>query len=127
MATKRFLIAPLNSGLVTEVRPWLIPDSAFERLQNAYVFKGRVRKRFGARLMNGSVDLSVAQLSSRLRINVGTTDGAGNIAFVAPGAIFKVGQMFSIGSEMFTVVVLGAPGTMLTTGAATTATFNTRS
>ena len=44
----RFFIAPYdqNSGLQTNVKPWLIPDEAFSELNNAYVFRGRVRKRF---------------------------------------------------------------------------------
>ena len=51
MATDRFLIAPIdeNSGLQKNVLPWLIPDNAFSEFNNAYVFRGRVRKRFGSR------------------------------------------------------------------------------
>ena len=77
MAYDKFLIAPLNSGLETDRRPWLIPDEAFSRLRNAYNFRGRIRKRFGSELLQGSdaVDPSIEQLLSRLRINIGTTDG----------------------------------------------------
>src|SRR5689334_9755965 len=127
MAYDRFLIAPLNAGLETSVKPWLIADDAFAMLQNAYNFRGRIRKRFGAELLQGSdeVDPSVAQLLSRLRINLGNTNGSGNISVTVPGAIFKVGQLFSIGDEIFTVVVTGTPGVMLTTGAATVHTYNT--
>lgn len=127
MAYDKFLIAPLNSGLESDVKPWLISDQAFARLQNAYNFRGRIRKRFGSNLLQGSgaVDPSVEQLVSRLRINLGNTDGAGNFAGVVPGTIFKIGQLFSIGNEIFTVVVLGVPGVMLTTGASTVHTFNT--
>ncbi len=123
MPTDRFLIAPYdsNSGLQTDVRPWIIPDEAFSRLDNAYVFRGRVRKRFGGTLLNGSVDASVAQLYSRLRINIDTTDGAGNAAGNVPGAIFKIGQLFSVGNEIFTVFQNGA---MLSTGSGT-GTYNT--
>lgn len=125
MSFDRFLIAPVNVGLETDIKPWLIPDDAFAQLNNAYVFRGRVKKRFGSYLMNGSVDASVAQLYSRLRIKVGTTNGAGNLAGVVPGSIFKIGQLFSVGDEIFTVNVLGIPAVMLTTGAATVHTFNT--
>lgn len=121
MAVDRFMIAPLESGLQQNVRPWLIPDDAFAQLNNAYIFRGRVRKRFGSFLLNGSVDSSVAQLYSRLAINVATTDGAGNAAGTVPGTIFKVGQLFSVGDEIFTVYQNGA---MKSTGSAT-GTYNT--
>lgn len=129
MPLDQFMITPLSTGLETDVKPFLIPEDAFAKLQNAYVFRGRVRKRFGSFLMQGStaVDSDIAQLSSRLRINVGTTDGSGNISTTVPGAVFKIGQMFSIGEEMFTVKETGTPGTMLISGAATVATYNTTS
>lgn len=125
MPEQRFLIAPLNNGLVNDVRPWLIPDDAFARLNNAYVYRGRVRKRFGGTLMNTTVDAAVQALHSRFRIDIGTTDGNGDISTTVPGAVFKVGQAFSIGTEIFTVNATGTPGTMLTTGSATVATYNT--
>ena len=122
----RFLIAPYDekSGLQTDVKPFLIPDNAFSELQNAYVFRGRVRKRFGSRYMGGS------QLLSRFRVNIGTSDGAGNFVGAVPltGGVPivtpAVGQLFSAGTQVFTVNVLGAPANMLISGAATVATFN---
>lgn len=68
---------------------------------------------------------------SRFRIalsggaGVGTTDGAGNASGTAPGAIFKPGQLFSIGSALYTVTTTGTPSVMLQTVSTTTATFNT--
>jgi len=121
MALKSFLIAPFDSGLVNNIEPWLTPEDAFQFLEDAYVWRGRVRKRFGYRFMGDT------ELDSRLRINIGTTDGSGNISTIVPGATFAVGQMFSIGSEIFTVNATGTPAAMLDTGAATTATFNTTS
>lgn len=123
MPENRFLIAPFNSGLVADTKPWLIPDEAFARLKNAYVYQGRVRKRFGTRLMSPSAD--VPQLASRLRVLLGTTNGSGNLSGTVPGTKFKVGQMFSIGTEMFTVNATGAPAVLLRTGATTTATYDT--
>lgn len=126
MAYDRFLIAPFESGMVTNARPWIIPDDAFEDIANAYVFRGRVRKRFGSRFMGtGWSSPQTEPLFSRLRINLGNTDGSGNFSATVPGAIFQVGQMFSIGTQIFTVVVAGTPGVMLTTGAATVHTYNT--
>lgn len=126
MPFDRFLIAPPDKGLQTNVRPWLIPDEAFSQLNNAYVFRGRVRKRFGSYLTNSTLSGSLAQLQSRLSIPLsgptGTTDGAGNAAGTVNGTIFKIGQMFSIGNEIYTV--WQANGAMLSTGSGS-GTYNT--
>jgi len=125
MAYDKFLIAPLNEGVRSDLKPWLIPDEAFEEINNAYTFRGRVRKRFGATAMDTTLPSAQQPLSSRLRIKLGTTDGAGNLSGTAPGATFKVGQMFSIGAVVFTVNALGTPAVMLDSGSVTTHTYNT--
>lgn len=107
-----------NAGYQSNVKPWLINDNAFQELTNMYVYRGRVRKRFGSILMGGS------QLNSRLRILLGVTDGSGNFSATVPGAVFAVGQMFSVGSIIFTVYQTGTPAAMLSTTAAT-GTYNT--
>lgn len=123
MPFNTFFIGPLNTGLQNDVRPWLIPDDAFSRLTNAFLYRGRVRKRPGSRLLNGSVAGDVAPLYSRLRLQVGTTDGMGDFGpAVMPGAIGKIGQLFSVGDTQFTVYQ--ANGATYTTGMAT-ATYNT--
>jgi len=128
MPLDRFLIAPLQTGQQTDLKPFLIPDDAFEELRNAYVFRGRVKKRFGSYLMRPvtAVDTSIAQLSSRLRIKIGTTGPGGvltnTIPVVLPGVTSAIGQAFSIGTEFFTVYK--AAGAMYsTTNVATTADF----
>lgn len=126
MAFDRFLIAPINTGLQTDLRPWLTPDDSFALLQNAYCFRGRVRKRFGSRLMGtGWPTAATQQLFSRFRINIGTTDGSGNFSGTVPGSKFLPGQMFSIGTEIFTVYQTGTPADMLDTGSSTVHTYNT--
>lgn len=125
---QRFYIGQTNGqGLQTDLKPFAIPDDAFSELNNAYVFRGRVRKRFGARLMRGT-DAQISgleQIQSRLKINLGNTNGAGNLSGTVPGTVFKIGQAFSVGSQFFTVYQTGAPAVMLKTGAATTYTYNT--
>lgn len=100
----RFFIAPYdsNSGLQNNVKPWLIPDQAFSELNNAYVFRGRVRKRFGSKW------LADDKLGTRLRIQVGVTAGgalAGNVRVINAdaGMPTAVGQAFSVGNIFFTV------------------------
>ena len=126
MATDRFYVGYLdnNAGLETDVKPFAIADNAFAELTNAYVFRGRVRKRFGSKVMNQFAADAVQQLYTRLRIEVATTAAVtGNLAAtIMPGAIWKIGQMFSVGTTMFTVYQ--ANGATYTTGAAT-ATYNT--
>ena len=116
MPMDRFLIGPVSVGLQTDLKPFLIPDEAYASLNNAYVFRGRVRKRFG------SLYMGPTQLNSRLRIALtqplialaggagfGTTDGDGNAAGDVPGGIYQVGQGFVIGNIRYGVVS-GAAG-----------------
>lgn len=127
MAIDRFFIAPYdsNSGQQDNIRSWLIPDEAFEELTNAYVFRGRVRKRFGTQWLGNTQSLT------RLRVKIGTTNGAGTInTFVpllggVPIVTPAIGQMFSINDQIFTVDVLGNPAVLLISGTAVLATFDT--
>lgn len=120
MAQDRFLIgfADNNSGFQTDYKPWLIADNAFQSLENAYVFRGRVRKRFGSAFMGTS------QLNSRLGSRIGTTDSSGDFTGDCPGVEFNIGQLLSIGSELFTIYQTGDPAATYATGSAT-ATFST--
>ncbi len=121
---QKYLVGPYETGEQNNIEPWLLPEDAFRVLEDAYVWRGRVKKRFGYSLL-GTTDLK-----SRLRIRVGTTDGSGNLSDKVPGKKFKIGQMFSIGTEIFTVNKLNsvgppAPSVMLDTGSATKATYDT--
>ena len=126
MSYDRFLIAPYQSGLDKSLSTWLTPEDSFQRFKNVNIFRGKIVKRFGAKLTGG-------QLTSRARIglsntapeDLGATDGAGDIAGTVAGGVYAVGQTFIIGTELFTVVALGNPGVMTTTGAATIHTFDT--
>ena len=112
MPQDKFLIAPLEHGLQTNLRPWQIMDDAFERLNNAYTFRGRLRKRFGTLSLGPFGDIQ----SSRLRIPIGVLDGTGSVAVTVPGAYFAVGQMFSIGEELLTVANTTNPIATLVNG-----------
>lgn len=118
MQKDRFYIGYLdqNATLQTNLRPYAIADNAFAQLNNAYVFRGRVRKRFGTRFMGQD------QLTSRLRMIVDTTDVNGDASNTVSGSVGAIGQIFSIGSTIFTVYQ--ANGALLTTGSGT-GTFNT--
>ena len=119
MAYDRFLIAPFKTGLENDLEPWLLPEDAFEIMEDAYVFRGRVKKRFGYNLLNDSV------LSSRLRILLGQTDGSGNFSVTVPGAVFKEGQLFSISTVQYTVPSTGTPVALLVSSGGSSGTYNT--
>jgi len=127
MAYDRFLIAAFQDGWRSDLKPWLIPDEAFAELNNAYVFRGRIRKRFGSELMGyGYSSSQTQQLFSRLRINIDTTDGSGDTSGTVPGNIFGIGQLFSIGDSIYTVYQTGTPAAMLSTdGTTIIASYNT--
>jgi len=110
MPTQRFLIGFNNdqSGLQTNYKPWLIADNAFSLLKNAYVFRGRLRKRFGSTLMGPT------QLNSRLRMEL--TPAA---LVVTTPINLAIGQQFSIGSDIFTVQTITVGQFLLTTSAVT--------
>lgn len=101
MPMERFIVGPLSDGLNTSVKPWLLQDSAFSELVNAYYYRGRIRKRFGTLNMiplNG-VTPGFNQLPSRLGVVVGVTI-AGALSGTVPGTTaafhFFAGQSFSV-------------------------------
>ncbi len=134
----RFLIAPLSKGMQNNVKPWLLPDDAYEMLTNAYLFRGKIRKRFGSRYMIPSTPAAAgyeqypSRLGITLKINnddatpVLTSGGGlatGNL-LIDLGATFPIalGQTFRIGTQVFTIVSNAVgPQAMLSnsTGAAT--------
>lgn len=128
MALDRFLIAPYSTGLQKNVEPWLIMDDAYQTLQNARIWRGRIRKRFGSLSMNMSKSDFEKMAFTRLRVNIGTTDGTGALSVTVPGAIFNAQQVFSCGTggnlEYYTVPTTGTPVNLRSTGLGT-GTYNT--
>jgi len=118
MPFDRFLISPLETGLQTDTKPWQVLDDAFTYLQNAYVFRGRVKKRFGSILMG------TTPLNSQLRISLGTNANSSinlpaNTASHTPQ--LAIGQLFSLGADTFEVYQLGAGVSTLSTNAGVSA------
>jgi hypothetical protein len=129
MALQRFLIANMKSGLVSNPDPWLIMDDAWFRLENMHAWRGKVIKRIGAQEMDTSQAAAVRQLFTRLRIKIGTTDALGDLGFApivtVPGVVSNTAtQMFSCGTEIYTVKTVGSPATIISTGTGVV-TFNT--
>lgn len=122
MEFNRFLIAPFETGLQLNMKPWLIMDDAFETLQNAYVWRGRVRKRFGSKY-TGNAAPTAAEIPLYSRLGIALTGGPGVgitsplpvvvAVGTVPGARFHQGQMFSIANVTFTVTHAAGVGNML--------------
>ncbi len=124
----RFYIGMLdeNASLQTNLEPFGIADKAFTDLTNAYVWRGRVKKRFGARLMEGTTAqiTGLEQIQSRLKLVIGTTNNMGALSETVPGDVFQGTQAFSIGNDFFTVYQDGTPAAMYSTGSGS-GTYNT--
>jgi len=118
------MIAPYETGLRLDVKSWAIPEEAFETIDNAYVWRGRVRKRFGAQPMNPSVDLENQQFHTRLRmklpdpIDLIAIPAIGNFSYFLkqPGnAIdvwteYKIGQKFNVAPNVYYEITSLAAG-----------------
>lgn len=126
MPLDRFLIAPQEVGLQNDIRPWLIPDSAYEQLTNAYIYRGRIRKRFGSRYMIPITTplIGMEQYPSRLRVSLGVGAGPFNIPNTSALSPLKIGQIFTLGNVVFTITALGAGVATLTSNLAITATID---
>jgi len=114
MPQQRFFIGPPQSGLENNYKDWIIPDDAYSKLENAYVWRGSLRKRFGSEWMGQSGSGGKNQTLSRLRIAL---TPAGLV--VTTIANVAIGQMFSIDSDIFTVESIGINDFLLTTSAVT--------
>lgn len=121
MSNNTFLISDFDIGLEKDKEPFLLPEKAFPVLEDAYVFRGRVKRRFGFNLFDGG------HLNSRLRMSIGDSKTGilntflpGTIPIPSPGR-----QIFSVGNEILTSND-ATPGlhVLLTTNPAYTGTIN---
>jgi len=116
----KILIAPFNHGLKTDFVQFLIPDDAFQVLNNMVIYEGKIKRRPAARFLD---DTDARGLTSRLRVNIGTTDPVtGNLAATIVPGVAEVGQQFSVGNTIFTSYQ--AVGAMSVSPAGATGNFN---
>lgn len=47
MSVKPYLVSSMEVGLERDMEPWLLPDTAFPTLEDAYVWRKRVKRRLG--------------------------------------------------------------------------------
>lgn len=116
-------IGPYQLGVQQNLKPFMIPDTAFPNLLNAFVFRGRVQRKPGYRQL-GRLRRAVTGLA------LGNTDGGGALAAnllttfigVAPNASIQVGSVsIVVGAQTFTDAA--RDGT-LSNGGAGTGTIN---
>lgn len=102
MASTPYFIGSFSEGVQRNIEPFMLPDTAFPDLEDAFLFRGRIRRRYGNKFL-GRLVQSVTVVSALHPV-------AGNITFTDT----LVNLPISPGS----VVV-----TLLDTGAATVYTF----
>lgn len=105
----------MTTGLVREREEFLLPDDAYPKLLNAYVWREKIKRKKGVILLG------------RLQRNIGTTDGAGNLIVVITPNPLQLGiTSFTVGSNLFNdpfFTVQVEPVTLNTSGPGT-ATLN---
>jgi len=96
-------ITGMSSGLIQNREEFLLPDDAYPVLQNAFVWRERIKRKKGYELLG------------RLQRNIGTTDGSGNAAIIiTPNLIGSGLASFAIGSDNFTDPGGSSPVNLLT-------------
>ncbi|CAB4132244.1 hypothetical protein UFOVP256_1, partial [uncultured Caudovirales phage] len=101
-------VTGFTTGLVENRENFLLPDDAYPVLQNAYVWRERIKRKLGF------------QLLGRLQRNIGTTDGSGNATItISPHPIKPGIASFTVGTNLFNDPGGASPVTLLTSGPGT--------
>ena len=88
---QKIVVGPINKGLRTDVTPFNIDNDSFPVLENAYQWRGRVRRKRGT------------QNLGRLSKYIGSTDGSGNFSITLPVVpLIHGASTFVVGANIFT-------------------------
>jgi len=98
-------ITGMTTGLVQERENFLLPNDAYPTLENAYVWRERIKRK------------QAYQLLGRLRRKVGTTNGAGNLAVaITPTPLNSGYSQFYVDTDVFVDSGGANPATLRTNG-----------
>ena len=105
----KYSIFPFTDGLVRNKEPWLLEDTAFPKLEDAYIWRGRVKKKEGYGFV-GRLHRDALTLPDALGATAGAgTTFAGNLAAgnvpVSPGTV-----TITVGALTFTDYQAAASG-----------------
>jgi hypothetical protein len=68
MPDQPFLIAAPHVGLERDLESWLLPNDAYPQLEDAYLWRGRIKKRQGYKIL-GRLQLTVATVPAGPNVN----------------------------------------------------------
>lgn len=93
------LIAPFAIGLENDMKPWITQEDAMERLDDCYIYQGRIKKRFGYRLILGSL------YNSMVGSTIGNSGESGTVELDLPvdPIDLSIGQIFWIGEKRYII------------------------
>lgn len=112
-AVQAFLIADQKVGLEKDLEPWLLPNDAYPELDDCYMWRGRIKKKQGYRLLG------------RLNRVIGQTNGSGAFTFTFPNIPMVPGATsIVIGAEFFQDKGDAGPSTTLLTNGPGSGTLN---
>lgn len=111
-------------GLETDIKPFLLPDQAYQTLENAYVFRGRVLKRQGISLLGRLQRNPTITEANANGTGTYTTDLLSSVRATEPNAEIKQGSItITIGDTTYKDNV--TPGIMTYIGGTFTITSGT--
>ena len=110
---EKLLIRPIDSGLRNNRLAFNIDNDSFPQLENAYQWRGRIKRKRGTSLLG------------RLRYYLGTTNGSGNLTItISPTPITSTLSQFYVDTDIFSDPGGSSPVNLLSTNGSATATLN---
>lgn len=110
--SQKIVVGPIDKGIRTDRTAFVIDNDSFPILQNAYQWRGRIKRKRGTSALG------------RLNRYLGTTDGSGNLTVtIVPNTITSGISRFVVGSNVFTDPGGASPVVLITNGPGT-ATLN---
>lgn len=92
MSYQPFLIADLRTGFENDIEPWLEPGDGFPTLEDAFMFRGRVRKKEGYDLLGRLVQHVAAEAKGNA-VGVTFSGTLLNLPVSAGSVLFTVGAI----------------------------------